>query len=180
MTIFVTWQLIVTLDSIRNSCDVSTWRSILIWNRPPFKIVTAHFLDVRVPTTSDNNWDANALSSQRAPCSTTTTLLLLLSNFYCNNYFYFYNYYYYYSYFYFYYCSNCYQCSLLDPPIGGSNSAQLRLSWALETIWPPIESISVIKHPLSVQFAWGLFLVDRLWWWNIFGPTWPMCPRIYC
>ena len=24
MTIFVTWQLIVTLDSIRNSCDVLT------------------------------------------------------------------------------------------------------------------------------------------------------------
>ena len=25
MTIFVTWQLIVTLDSIRNSCDVFNW-----------------------------------------------------------------------------------------------------------------------------------------------------------
>ena len=27
MTIFVTWQLIVTLDSIRNSCDVLFWDS---------------------------------------------------------------------------------------------------------------------------------------------------------
>ena len=29
MTIFVTWQLIVTLDSIRNSCDV--YRDIYVW-----------------------------------------------------------------------------------------------------------------------------------------------------
>ena len=32
--IFVTWQLIVTLDSIRNSCDVLTlpWAVMFLWN----------------------------------------------------------------------------------------------------------------------------------------------------
>ena len=30
MTIFVPWQLIVTLDSIHNSCDVCSWRVISI------------------------------------------------------------------------------------------------------------------------------------------------------
>ena len=30
MTIFVTWQLIVTLDSIRNSCDVLCIKLLLI------------------------------------------------------------------------------------------------------------------------------------------------------
>ena len=50
MTIFVTWQLRVTLDSIRNSCDV--YMHMMWWNLSLMWLLAAHILKHSKPLTS--------------------------------------------------------------------------------------------------------------------------------
>ena len=75
MTIFVTWQIIVTLDSIRNSCDVCIWSASCCHEVPEKQERGSSFWDspgnhplwrIQEDTKS---WLAVFLSTDRSSCS---------------------------------------------------------------------------------------------------------------